>query len=141
VATIRDTEARAAALPSVHRRRGHQAIGQDHADGTARRRHRRAEQAHRLGEQPGVLLRHLRGDVASALDDAILTQRLRGDRGRLDRHMRLGELLEVDAVGPDRAHSTACTVIAEDDRPPHPREPAHRVAQPVIKRVPARGPV
>ena len=62
-----------------------------------------------------------------------LAQRLRGERRRLDRHVRVGELLEIESVRAGGAYPAPRGVVAEDHRSAHPREAADRLAQPVVE--------
>ena len=117
--------------------RGHQAIGEHHSDRPSGGGHRRAHKAHRLREQTRVLGGELAADVAGDLDHAVLAQCARRDRRRLDGHVGLGKLLEVQSVSARRTDPPTGRVIAEDDRPAHPCEMAYRLAQAVVDGVAA----
>jgi hypothetical protein len=117
----------------LQRRARHQAVGEDHADRAAARRHRRAYQPGRLGDHRRVLVGHLAAEIADRLDDPVLPERPRRDRRRLDRHVLVGKARDVEHVGPRRAHAPAGRVVAEDHRAAHRRQPAHGLAQPVVE--------
>ena len=108
------------------------AVGADHAIGRPGRRHRRADERRdpqRLsvigGKQPGRSPPRRRSPGRRAAPSARSAWRAASAAGR--------ELRRRRPVGSDRAHPPALGVRHEDRRAPHRRQPADRLADPVVE--------
>ena len=108
------------------------AVGADHPVRAPRRAQRRAHER-RDPEQLGVLGRDLLLDPLGDHDHLVLEQRALRDRRVDERRAQRRQLLERGPVRADRAHAPAVGVGHEDRRPPHRRQPADRLADPVVE--------
>ena len=108
------------------------AVGADHAVGAAGGAQRRAHER-RDPEHLGVLRRHRLLDPLGDDHHLVLEQRALRDRRVDERRAQRRELRERRPVRADRADPAARGVGHEDRRAAHRRQPADRLADPVVE--------